>query len=121
MAFSVNQFGYPGPGSASTSAPGSVQLATITQTTAGLRTDLACTPAGVAAVAIAGAPSASTTQQGIIEIATNSEAALQTATNLALVPSNIASIMGAPGAIGGATPAAGTFTDLAADGASRHR
>ena len=115
MSFQVNQFGYPGPGNATTSAPGSVQLATIAQTTAGTRTDLACTPAGVAAVAIAGAPAASTSQPGIIEIANNSEAAAQAATNLALVPSNLPSIMAAPGAIGGTTPAAGTFTGLVAD------
>ena len=67
-------------------------------------------------VAIAGAPDASTAVKGITEYATNAEAAAQTATDKALVASNVPSVMGAPGAIGGTTPAAGTFTALTADG-----
>lgn len=109
---SENPLGYLGTPDASLTVKGKVRLATTAETTAGTRTDLACTPAGVAAVAIAGAPDASTTTKGIIEIATNAEAAAKTDTTRALVPSNIASFMAAPGAIGGTTPAAGTFTTL---------
>lgn len=109
---SENPLGYLGAPDASTTVKGISRLATVAETTAGVRTDLATTPAGVAAVAIAGAPDASTTQKGIIEIATNAEAAAGAATDKALVPSNIASLMGSPGAIGGVTPAAGTFTTL---------
>lgn len=107
---------YLGTPDATTTIKGKVELATVAETTAGLRDDLACTPLGVAAVAIAGAPAASTTQAGIIEIATNAEAAAQALTDRALVPSNLPSIMAAAGAIGGTTPAAGTFTSLTADG-----
>lgn len=109
---SDNPLGYLGASDASTTVKGISRLATVAETTAGVRTDLATTPAGVAAVAIAGAPDASTTQKGIIEIATNAEAAAGAATDKALVPSNIASLLGSPGAIGGTTPAAGTFTTL---------
>ena len=103
---------YLGTPDATTTIKGKVELATTAETVAGTRTDLACTPAGVAAVAIAGAPAASTSQPGIIQIATNGQAADQSATELAIVPSNLPSIMAAPGAIGGSTPAAGTFTTL---------
>jgi hypothetical protein len=111
----TSPLGYLGTPDATTTIKGKVELATVAETTAGTRDDLACTPAGVAAVAIAGAPSASTTQAGIIELATNSEAVDSLVTDRAITPSNIPSIMADPGAIGGTTPAAGTFTDLTAD------
>lgn len=107
---------YLGTPDATTTIKGKVELATIAETTAGLRDDLACTPAGVAAVAIAGAPAASVTQAGIIELATNAEAAAQSATDRAITPSNLPSVMAAAGAIGGSTPAVGTFTSLTANG-----
>jgi hypothetical protein len=105
---------YLGTPDASTTVKGKVELATTAECVAGTDTTKACTPAGVAAVAIAGAPAASTTQAGIIQIATNGEAAAQAISNAALVPSNLPSIMASPGAIGGGTPAAGTFTTLTA-------
>lgn len=114
MSLGSDPLGYLGTPPATTLTQGKVRLATIAETTAGTRQDIATTPAGVAAVAIAGAPDASTTQKGIIEIATNGEAAAQASGTLALVPSNIPSIMAEPGAIGGSTPAAGTFTTLTA-------
>jgi hypothetical protein len=41
MAFQINKFGYVGPNNATTGEAGIVELATITETTAGLRTDIA--------------------------------------------------------------------------------
>ncbi|HTJ53639.1 MAG TPA: hypothetical protein VL443_29495 [Cyclobacteriaceae bacterium] len=107
---------YLGTPDASTTVRGKVELATVAECTTGTDNTRAVTPLGLAAVAIAGAPAASTSQPGIIEIATNAEAAAQASGSLALVPSNIPSIMAAAGAIGGTTPAAGSFTDLTASG-----
>jgi len=106
---------YMGSGPATDQNDGVVELATVAETVAGTNATKAVTPLGLASVAIAGAPSASTVQAGIIEIATNAEAAAQTDNDKAIVPSNLPSIFGATGAIGGTTPAAGTFTDLTAD------
>jgi hypothetical protein len=114
---SFGPLSYLGTPNATTETKGKVEFATIAETTAGVRTDLACTPAGVAAVAIAGAPDASTTQKGIIEIATNAEAIDSGNTDLALVPSNMPSIFASPDAIGGTVPAGGAFTTLSASGA----
>ena len=55
----MNPLGYLGTPDATLTIKGKVRLATVSETTAGTRDDIACTPAGVAAVAIAGAPSAS--------------------------------------------------------------
>ena len=112
--FSNNPLDIYGPGDASTTAEGVVELATVAETVAGTNATKAVTPLGLASVAIAGAADASTTTKGIIEIATNGEAAAQSSGSLALVPSNIPSIMAAPGDIGGTTPGAGTFTTLTA-------
>ena len=69
----------------------------------------------------AGAPVATEAVAGIGQLATNAEAVAGTPSTGALAlfvtPSNLASVMAAPGAIGGTTAAAGTFTDLTADGA----
>lgn len=110
--YSPRPLAYMGEPDATTTVEGVMQFATVAETTAGTASNLAVTPLGLAAVAIAGAPAASTTQAGIIEIATNGEAAAQAASNLAIVPSNLPSIFAAPGAIGGSTPAAGNFTTL---------
>ncbi len=114
---SANPLSYLGPDDASYTESGVTRYATVAETTtptAATQNTTAVTPAGLAAVAIAGAPDASTIQKGIIEIATNGEAAAQVSTSLALVPSNLPSIMAAPGDIGAGTPAAGTFTTLTA-------
>lgn len=74
----------------------------------------------VDATAIAGAPVSTETTAGIGQLATNAEAVAGTPSTGALAlfvtPSNLASVFAAPPAMGGTTPAAGTFTDLTADG-----
>jgi len=102
---------------ATTNTQGTIELATTAETLAGTRTDLACTPAGVAALVVSGSPAASTTVAGIAELSTNAEAAAKTDTTRTMTPSNVPSIMAAPGDIGGTTPAAGAFTTLSASGA----
>jgi hypothetical protein len=67
----------------------------------------------------AGTPIADETTQGRVEIATNAEAVAGTANvvgvvSYAVTPSNLASVFAAPPAIGGTTPAAGSFTTIAA-------
>lgn len=71
-------------------------------------------------VAVAGAPVATESVQGIGELATDAEAVAGTASTalkaLLVTPSNLSAVFAAPSAIGGTTPAAGTFTALTADG-----
>ena len=55
---------------------------------------------------------ASETVAGVSELATDAETVTGTATDRITTPANITAKMAAPGAIGGTTPAAGTFTDL---------
>ncbi len=102
---------------ASTTVAGIVRLATVAETLTGTSQTIATTPAGVAAVAIAGAPDATTASKGITRLATNAEAVAGSAlTPLAVTPANLASVFAAAPAIGGTTPAAGAFTTLAASG-----
>ena len=72
-------------------------------------------------LAIAGAPVATEAVQGIGELATDAEAVAGTPSTalkaLFLTPSNLAAVFAAPSAIGGTTPAAGSFTTLGATGA----
>ena len=49
---------------------------------------------------------------GVSELATDAETVTGTATDRVTTPANITAKMAAPGAIGGTTPAAGTFTTL---------
>jgi len=74
MGLGSDPLGYLGTPNATTTTRGKVRLATISETTAGLRSDIAVTPAGLAAVAIAGSPAASTSQAGILELAGNADA-----------------------------------------------
>lgn len=72
--------------------------------------------------ASAGAANASETVKGLVEISTNAEAVAGTGTGatgavLAVTPTNLSAIFAAAPAIGGTTPAAGTFTTLDATGA----
>lgn len=71
-------------------------------------------------VAVAGAPVATEAVAGIGELATDAEAVAGTASTptkaLFVTPSNLDAYAAAPGAIGGTTAAAGTFTALTADG-----
>lgn len=74
----------------------------------------------VDATAIAGAPVATETTAGIGQLATDAEAIAGTPSTGALAlfvtPSNLAPVLASPTAIGGTAAAAGTFTDLTADG-----
>lgn len=78
------------------------------------------TKAYVDGIAIAGAPVATEAVAGIGQLATDAEAVAGTASTpllaLFVTPSNLTPVFAAPPAIGGTTPAAGTFTDLTADG-----
>ena len=71
-------------------------------------------------VAIAGAPVATEVTAGIGELATDAEAVAGTPSTALVAylvtPSNFAAVFAAPPAMGGTTAAAGTFTDLTADG-----
>lgn len=58
------------------------------------------------------ASQASVTQRGTVELATNAEAVTGTDTDRAVTPAALTARLAAPGAIGGTTPAAGTFTNL---------
>jgi len=67
----------------------------------------------VASVFAAGAVSATITTVGFVTLATNAEAVAGTiTTNKAINPGSLTARLAAPGAIGGTTPAAGTFTTL---------
>lgn len=72
------------------------------------------------ALAIAGSPVATTTTAGIGELATDAEAIAGTPSTgllaLFVTPSNLSPVFASPPAIGGTVAAAGTFTDLTADG-----
>lgn len=106
---------YLGPSSATTSDEGIVELATTAETVTGTDTTKAVTPAGVAAVAIAGAPDASESTKGILKLSTSALATGATDDATAMTPLKVAEVLAAPSAIGGTTPAAGTFTTLTAD------
>lgn len=71
-------------------------------------------------LAIAGSPVSTETTAGIGQLATNAEAVAGTPSTgllaLFVTPSNLASVFAAPPAIGGTTPAAGEFTNIAATG-----
>jgi len=67
----------------------------------------------VASVFAAGAVSATIANVGLVTLATDAEAVAGTiTTNKAINPGSLTARLAAPGAIGGTTPAAGTFTTL---------
>jgi hypothetical protein len=112
---------------ATTTSFGIVQLATLAELQAGNAPAGAIVPLSndvftfVNATAIAGAPIAQTGVTGITNLATDAQAVAGTATvpgvtALAVQPSNLAAVFAAPPATGGTTPAAGSFTTLAASG-----
>lgn len=68
-------------------------------------------------VAIAGAPDASESQKGIAELATTAEAQAGTDDARIMTAAKVVDLLETPPAIGGTTPAAGSFTTLAATGA----
>jgi hypothetical protein len=71
-------------------------------------------------LAIAGSPVSTETTAGIGQLATDAEAVSGTASTgllaLFVTPSNLAPVFASPPAIGGTAAAAGTFSDLTADG-----
>lgn len=115
----ANPLAYLGAPDAAYDTIGVTRYATVAETvtpTAGTQDTTAVTPAGVAAVVIAGGTLASTTVPGLIQLATNAQAVAASATDRGLTPSNLTSVFAAPGVIGGTTPAAATFTNLTATG-----
>lgn len=61
---------------------------------------------------IIGNVAASSTGAGLIEFSTDAETVTGTSTSLGTTPANLTAKMKAPGAIGGTTPAPGSFTSL---------
>lgn len=106
---------------ASQTVKGKVELATAAEMSAG--TDEERVPAVKVAfdyinsVAIAGAPAASESVSGIAEIATTAEAVALTDDLRIMTPAKVADVFAAPPALGSGTPAAGSFSTLAATGA----
>ncbi len=101
---------------ATTTQEGVVRLATVAESITGTATDIANTPAGLAAVAIAGAPNATSTTRGIIELSTDGEAVARVDSIRAVVPSNLTAVLAEPPAIGGTTAGAVTCTNFSASG-----
>jgi len=90
---------------------GDVRASTLPETLAGSSSQLYVSPATLAAAGTALIPAATTLVAGKTFLATNAEAVTGTAnTNKAIIPSSLTARLQAPGAIGGTTPAAGTFT-----------
>jgi len=100
----------------STTTAGIVRLATVPETLAGIATDIANTPAGLAAVAIAGAPNWSETVSGIGKLSNSVIAIIGSDDTTAMTPLKVAEVFATPHSIGSATPAAGAFTTLSASG-----
>lgn len=108
---------------ATTTSKGKVELATLTELQTGTAPAGAWVPTAndvatvIAAVVVGAVPPATTTQQGIVELATDAQVVTPFTTdvpNTAVQPSNITAMFAAPPAIGGTTPAGGTFTFVAA-------
>jgi hypothetical protein len=97
---------------ATTHKMGAVRFATAAEALAGVMTDVAVTPATASATV----PAATTTVAGKIAIATNAETVTGTNTTKAVTPDDVSARLKAPGAIGGTTPAAATFTTLTSVG-----
>lgn len=73
---------------------------------------------GVSVVGTAGTltinvAAATTTQRGTLETSTDAESVTGTSDAVAVTPASLTARLAAPGAIGGTTPAAGTFTTIA--------
>ena len=107
---------YLGVSDASTTVKGKVRIATVAETTAGTRADLATSPAGVAAVALAGVNDWSESTKGVGKLSTQAQAEAATNDDTAMTPLKVSQQLASPPAIGGTAAAAGTFTDLTADG-----
>jgi len=92
---------------------GTVRAATLNEAEEGESPELYISPQVLADMGAGFVPAATTTVPGVVELATNAEAVTGTATtNLAIIPASLTARLAAPGAIGGTTPAAGSFTTL---------
>lgn len=89
---------------------GYMRFATAAEAAAG-DLDSVAIPASLATASI---PDASTTVKGKVELATDAETVTGTDAVRAVTPAGLTARLAAPGAIGGTTPAAGTFTALTA-------
>lgn len=96
---------------------GDTRSATLAETLDGVSPQTYISPLTLAAAVGVVVPAATETVAGKVELATNAEAVTGTdATNKAIIPSSLTARLAAPGAIGGTTPAAGTFTSVTANG-----
>lgn len=91
---------------ATTTVSGKVELATDAEAIAKTDTVRAITPSNLAALG------SSATFAGLVELATDAEAVTGTDTARAVTAANVTARLAAPGAIGGTTPAAATFTTV---------
>jgi hypothetical protein len=87
---------------------GIVRFATVAEATARVSNNSALSPA----TAVLAIPAASTTVAGIVFLATSAETVTGTNATKAVTPQGLTARLAAPGAIGGTTPAAGSFTVL---------
>jgi hypothetical protein len=99
------------PGAASTSAAGTVQLATNTQALAGTSTNLALVPAALAHV-LDNRP-ATTAAAGLIRLATSIQAAAGLEAGLAITPATLAPLLAAKASSAAATTTAAGLIELA--------
>lgn len=98
---------------------GDARAATLAEALAGASKQLYISPSTLSAAGTALVPDATTLVEGKVSLATNAEAVTGTVnTNKAIIPSSLTARLAAPGAIGGTTPGAGSFTTLGSTGAS---
>ncbi len=111
-----NPTGYMGSHDATSTTKGIVEFATDAEATAGTRTNLAMTPANVAAVSLSGVSDWAEGTKGVGKLSTDAQAKARTNDDTAMTPLKVAAQLTTPGAIGGTTAGSGAFTGLTADG-----
>lgn len=93
---------------------GDVRAANSVEALAGISPQLYISPLTLAEAGTTFIPFATTVVAGKVFLATNAEAVTGTDANKAITPASLSARLAAPGAIGGTTPAAGTFTAVTA-------
>lgn len=93
---------------------GEARAATAAEAVAGASKQLYISPATLSSAGTALVADATTLVKGKVQLATNAEAVTGTDAAKAIVPSSLTARLAAPGAIGGTTPAAGSFTTVGA-------
>lgn len=93
---------------------GDTRFANATEAIDATNDELAISPATLAGAIGTLVPDASTTVKGKVELATSAETVTGSDSVRAVVPSGLTARLAAPGAIGGITPGAGSFTTLSA-------